>query len=113
MIYKQHPEYFMSENDKNITEILETIKKEKEQITISNETINQENKKIVEQKDELNILILENERINKDKQNELDKLILENQQKIDHYKILNKNLLKKNKWHKLKGILMKKNLNLN
>ena len=96
-IYEQHPEYFMSENDKNITEILETIKKEKEQITISNETINQENKKIVEQKDELNKLILVNERINKNKQNELDKLILENQQKIDHYKSLEQELIKVNK----------------
>lgn len=87
-IYEQHPEYFMSENDKNITEILETIKKDKEQITISNETINQENKKIVEQKDELNRLILENE---------LDQLILENQQKIDHYKNLEQQIIEVNK----------------
>jgi hypothetical protein len=96
-IYKYHPEYFMLENDKNITEILETIKKEKENIAISNETINQENKKIVEQKDELNRLILENKRINKDKQNELDKLILENQQKIDHYRNLEQEIIKVNK----------------
>ena len=96
-IYKNHPEYFMSENDKNITEILETINKDKEQITISKETINQENKKIVEKKEELDKLIIENDKITKNKQNELDKLILENQQKIDYYKNLEQQIIEVNK----------------
>jgi hypothetical protein len=78
-IYNTHPEYFMSNIEKNISEKLETIQNDKELIKVKN--------------DELDKLISDNKKIIKEKQNELDKLILENQQKIDYYASLEQQII--------------------
>ena len=85
-IYNTHPEYFMSNIDKNISELLETIQKDKVMIIKEKELIKF-------RQNELDKLILENKILIELKQNELDKLILENQQKINHYASLEQEII--------------------
>jgi hypothetical protein len=130
-IYNTHPEYFMSNIEKNISHSLQGIQKEKEEIMIDNQNINNEKKLIESKNKELDKLMVENKTLIKEKQTELDKLILENHQKIDYYKSLEQQIidvnkekdiikeekerlqLLKKKCHNKKEILMKKNLSLN
>jgi len=85
-IYNNHPEYFMSNIEKNISEQLETIQKDKVMIIKEKESIKLK-------QNELDKLILENKDSIKLKQNELDELILENQRKINHYASLEQQII--------------------
>jgi hypothetical protein len=74
-LYQDTPKYFRSE-DENIKHEL----KQKEDL------LEQEKNKLAKEKEQNGILI-------KEKQNELDKLILENQQKINHYTSLEQQII--------------------
>jgi hypothetical protein len=85
-IYNKHPEYFTTQIDKNISNELQIIKSEKNKILTDKELLIKHEQKIIS----------ENQIIIKQKE-ELDKLILENHQKINYYKNLEDQIISINK----------------